>query len=101
MFAIDATYARRAGRRPDGEVWASQTELRVSTAGTASTPKTHFVLAVGNKDSSGRGYTLQRADLQLDPAAPYLVRRWSREPAHGCTSQGHHCHFTLPLTGTL
>lgn len=98
MFAIDAHYARNASRRPDGEVWSSHTLLNYSIAGESSESSastrtavqpvmTHFILAVGNKDSSGAGYTLQRGDLKLSPHAPYLVRRFSMDSANGCTEK--------------
>ena len=91
MFAIDAHYAKNASRRPDGEVWSSHTLLNLSLASesasapTAQPVMTHFILAVGNKDSSGAGYTLQRSDLKLSSHAPYLVRRFSKDPSSGCT----------------
>ena len=100
MFAIDAHYAVNASRRPDGEVWSSHTLLNYSVASESGESSasavqpvthyhfmTHFILAVGNQDSSGAGYTLQRSDLKLSPHAPYLVRRFSTDPANGCTEK--------------
>jgi hypothetical protein len=46
---------------------------------------THFILAVGNKYSSGSGYTLSRGDLKLDASAPYLFRKWTQDAERTCT----------------
>lgn len=88
MFAIDAHYAKEASRRPDGEVWASQTVLNSTVSAATQQFATHFILAVGNKDSSGGGYTLRRGDLRLSSDAPYLMRRWAPDAEHGCTENG-------------
>ena len=87
MFAIDAHYAVELSRRPDGEVWSSHTVLNTTIAGRRAEYRTHFVLAVGNKHSSGVGYDLQRGDLQLNATAPYLVRRWGPDAQNGCAEK--------------
>jgi hypothetical protein len=87
MMAIDASYAKNKSRRPDGEVWASRTVLPLTGVSGHEFCTTHFVLAVGNEDSTGKGYTLRRGDLQLDARTPYLVRRWTPDPANGCTEK--------------
>lgn len=60
MMAIDASYAKNKSRRPDGEVWASRTVLPLTGVSGHEFCTTHFVLAVGNEDSTGKGYTLRR-----------------------------------------
>ena len=82
--AAGAETAETSGQHANASTHGSAESTTLEEAGMAIT---HFVLAVGNKDSSGSGYTLQADDLHgLDPTQPYLVRRWDASADQvGCT----------------